>query len=267
MRRRFAFVAAFWSALLVAGGVGSTAAAGEAAASYRDFLDEGVTVMAAGADQCAKPTAERTGSWLCDTDTDTDGSSDGPKTLAQKADGGGRRVGHCTLAGCWHRVGPAEAEFSGGGTYGFGKTPLGRVRVFIRIKMNGAQSVSQPVRFRSTRGLGSLTMEGERLSVSKAPPEGTPVPNHTYSIYGPKKAPADRWVEWKPNGYKSYEKKAKVATIVHNFVWTDPSSEHPGRWYFYVKSIKLRKHESGRYDFQDEKDLPKDAHGAGYKVH
>ncbi len=218
--------------------------------------------MAAGADQCAKPMDARSGAWVCDADAE---KKEEPSTLAAEADGGGKREGHCTLAGCWHRVGPAEAEFSGGGAYGFGKTPLGRVRVFVRIKMNGAQSVSKPVWFRSTRGVGSMTIEGERLYVSKAHPEGKPVSNNTYAFYGPKKASASSKVEWKPNGYKSYEKTTAWATIAHNFVWTDPSSEYPGRWYFYVKSIKLKKHGSGRYDFSEEKDLPKDAQGAGYK--
>lgn len=131
--------------------------------------------------------------------------------------------------------------------------------------MNGAQSRSRPVRFSSTRGVKDVTIEGERLYLSRSKPAGHPVSPSTFSVYGPVSASADKQIEWKPKGYKSYERTVQFATIAHNFVWHDPSSRHPGRWFFYVKSIKLDRQDDGRYDFLDDEALPARPQGSGYR--
>jgi hypothetical protein len=77
-------------------------------------------------------------------------------------------------------------------------------------------------------------------------------------------AAAHQRISWNPNGYKSYENTTAWASIVHEWTWHDPSSAYPGRWYFYAKSIKLKRQDSGAYFFEGESSLPKTPAGSGW---
>lgn len=172
-------------------------------------------------------------------------------------------------AGCWNRVSSAKAEFDGSGSYGSGPLPLGETKFFIRIVMSGARSASKPVRFTSSRGTSSVDFEAERLFLSKAHPGGKQVDlpggRSSYALYTTGAHPADQPVEWLPNGYRSFENTTKFASIAHEFVWRDVSSAYPGRWFFFVKSLKLTRQESGAYFFLSDTDLPKNWFGSGYR--
>lgn len=214
-------------------------------------------IAATGAEQCSVPVAIRVGAWICLE----------PKTRAITAvplPPPPKGSTHCNSFVCWTRISSAQSEFDGGGPYGFGNTTLGRVQVYAKITMNGAQSVSSPVRFTSTRGVRNLTIEGDRLYISSAHPEGNAVSPSVWAHYGPVSAAAGSQVTWKPNGYKSRETTVAWASIVHNFVWQDPSSNYPGRWYFYVKSNKLKRQSSGVYAFEAADSLPTQPSGQGW---
>lgn len=57
-----------------------------------------------------------------------------------------------------------------------------------------------------------------------------------------------------PPGYKSYENTTAYASIVHNWVWHDPS--YPGRWFCYAKSVILKRQPSGAYFFTADNNIP-----------
>lgn len=158
---------------------------------------------------------------------------------------------------CWTQYSVTDSDFAGTGIYGYGSTGLGTAELYFEVKMNGAQTISKPVYFSSTRGIKSLTMEGERLYLSSAHPDGRPVSPSTYSPYGPiNNIGAGVKTYWRPNGYKSYENTTAWATVVHEATWTDPSSQYPGRWYYFAKCIKLKRQSSGAYYFQGSSALP-----------
>ena len=157
------------------------------------------------------------------------------------------------------------AEFNGGAYYGYGSTQLGYVTLFIRVIMNGAQSVSNPVRFSSTRGVRDLYIEGERLYLSAAYPGGNSVSPSTWAHVGPFTVSANTNKFWPSPGYKSYETTVSRATITHEFIWRDPSSNYPGQWWMYVKSDVLHRQSSGAYWFSTDADLPATPVSSGWR--
>ena len=130
------------------------------------------------------------------------------------------------------------------------------------LRFNGAQSISKPVSFRSSRTVASLLIEGERLYVSSARPEGAPVSPSTFAHYTHGLIAAGDTVRWSPNGYKSFNNTTSWASIVHEWDWTDPN--YPGHWFFYAKSIKAQRQDSGAYYFTGSDNLPADAARGGY---
>ena len=222
----------------------------------------GGTPAAAEVDQCARPLAARVGNWFC---FGTVAQAKAARDRARRALGlAPAAAGYCRVEGCWDRYNARAADFAGSGTYGSGRTHLGNISMYFEVKMSGAKSTSKPVWFESTRGVRDFVMEGDRLYLSSAHPEGKPVSPSQYSHYGPVSAAAHQKVFWKPNGYKSYENTTAWASIVHEWTWHDPSSAYPGRWYVYAKSIKLRRQSSGAYYFELDKSLPKTPAGSGW---
>jgi hypothetical protein len=53
-------------------------------------------------------------------------------------------------------------------------------------------------------------------------------------------------------------------TVASEATWEDPSSNYPGSWNMWAKSIKLQKQSSGAYYVQSADSLPKDPKGGGY---
>jgi hypothetical protein len=220
------------------------------------------TPAAAEVDQCARPLAARAGNWFC---LGTAARAKAAHDRARRALGlPDAAAGYCRVEGCWTRYSAVSADFAGSGTYGYGKTHLGDVSMYFEVTMNGAQSTSRPVWFESTRGVRDFVIEGDRLYLSSAHPEGKPVSPSKYSFYGPVSAAAHQRISWNPNGYKSYENTTAWASIVHEWTWHDPSSAYPGRWYFYAKSIKLKRQDSGAYFFESESSLPTTPAGSGW---
>lgn len=70
-------------------------------------------------------------------------------------------------------------------SYGYGGTPLGTGDAYFRVTMNGAQSTTSPVWFKSTRAVTYAVIEGERLYLSLAYPGGNAVSPSTWGYYGP----------------------------------------------------------------------------------
>ena len=218
--------------------------------------------------QCSLPLDQRTGAWVCDDETvggTTQSTAAAQANMASpgvQAQSAGASVTaldeNCPrVNACWRQYSVTDSDFLGSGTYGYGKTKLGNALFTFEVKTNGAQSVSKPLYFYSTRGTKTVTMEAERLYTSTAQPAGKPVKPSTYSLYGPiSNVSANTRVNWSPNGFKSYENTTAWMTVVHQVTWTDPSSNFPGRWYYFAKSIKAKRQSSGAYYFQGSHSLP-----------
>ncbi len=202
---------------------------------------------AADVDPCSLPLAERTGNWTC--------FAPSPTSLAAPES-------FCRIEGCWAQHGQASSSFAGSGTYGYGSEQLGTVRLDFEVRFNGARSTSWPVTFQSSRVVSNLIIAGDRLYTSATYPAGKPVEPSQVGHYERAVVPAGQTVQWKPNGYKSYDTNTSWVSIVHEWSWQDP--EHPGTWYFWAKSVKALRQDSGGYWFTGADDLPDDPAHAGY---
>jgi hypothetical protein len=231
-----------------------------------EYIATHAIIETSGSDQCDHPLAERTNAWVCPASSPSVSPAD--TVSIGRSEKASAAAEACSVSGCWDRVGAAEVEFLGQGTYGFGRTRLGNVKFHILINMNGAQSISKPVQFESTRGVRNLIMEGVRLYVSAAYPQGHPVQGKsTHAAYVRKSVAANSQAEWKPNGYKSFENTTTYASIQHTFSWQDVSSGYPGKWFFVVKSPKAEHHvddKDHKYWFDDVNDLPANWYYSGY---
>lgn len=234
------------------------------------------STASSGADQCSLSVSKRSGAWICD------GTASETAALRDKLDRLGLRKkarsataqassasaavtplsvptsSYCPHTGaCWAQYSLTDSDFYGTADYGYGTKPLGIISYYFEVKLNGAQTISKPVWFQSSRGLKQVTFEGERLYISAAHPEGNPVSPSTYSVYGPvTNVPAGAQTSWTPSGYKSYENTTQWVSVVHEVTWEDPSSSYPGHWHWYAKSIKAKRIGSGIYYFQGATALP-----------
>lgn len=210
-------------------------------------------------DECQVSIAAREGGWVCPDQTGLTAPRPAGTTTSAPAQG------YCRLQGCWDKIDSTHAEYTGTVAYGFGSTPLGTVDSFFKVTMNGAQSVSFRVRFESTRGVRDLVVEGERLYISSAHPEGNGVNDGaSYAWVTLGATPANTVANWPSPGYKSYENTTAHASIVHNWVWFDRT--YPGRWFCYAKSIILDRQASGAYYFTADSNVPSSPAECGWVV-
>jgi hypothetical protein len=252
--------------------------------SYADYLDDANTlydpdsgqyiiVETVGSAQCGKTLPEREGAWMClenatygtDPVDPTWVSSDElmgeQENLSQAAVAS---TATCVLGGCWTRESSVRTTFKGSGWYGYGGTTLGNAEIHFRVALSGFATKSTNVWFRSTRGVRDMVFAGDRLYLSAKYPGGAPVNNGAaYRYYPFGKVAANTTATWL-GGYGSYENTVQYATIVHNYSWKDPSSQYPGRWYFYAKSIRMVKGSNG-YTYPDLT-RPASPRGAGWKT-
>ncbi len=114
--------------------------------------------------------------------------------------------------------------------YGYGTRTLGTASVVSDVTINGFQTISKPVEFKSNTAVSSLIMEGERLYISPTYPGGNGV-NHgaSRSFYGPIYPSTGFYAQWVPNGYKAYENTVQTGSVVHEMSWT--VAGYPGSWY------------------------------------
>lgn len=251
----------------------------QGSSNYSDYMssDGSVgTVTAVGEAECEKSLSARAGAWFCGKNQVGDqkshpGQESGHATQSgeiQQPEGATQPQTDCDHLGCWTRYSDFRSDFSGTGWYGYDDEVLGEVVWFYNIRLNGAQSSTSPIWFRSTRGVSNLIFVGDRLYTSAKYPGGNPVNDgDEYEQRWVGSVGADQTAYWQ-GGYTSYENTTQYASIVHNVTWTDPSSEYPGRWYFYAKSIVAERRVDDYailYEFLSEENLPDDPAGAGWK--
>jgi hypothetical protein len=223
---------------------------------YRDYADP-AGYGTAGQEQCAVPVAERQGAWACLKDV-----GQGVKRSTQ-ADG------TCSLLGCYYYEDSYVGFFDGTMVYGYRDVLLGEVLLYGEDSFSGGQSTTRRFQFESTRGVQTITAEGERLYFSSAHPEGYPVSGGaTYRVWGPTGPyQADQLVTaFGTSGYQAYESSVAWAGIVHQFTWTDPSSAYPGRWFAWWKSAKFQRQSSGQYTLNNPPQMGAEPYGSGWRA-
>lgn len=206
-------------------------------------------VSASGSDQCGKAVAERRGAWICTND-------DGASTTQDN---------YCDISGCWELESVARAFFNGGGVYGYDGTQLGGISIGTNDHFNGKQVNNSVFSFRSTRNVTDLVFEAEVLEIRASAPGGIPIGEDAYKFCdtGALVADIERLYTDQCPGYLTYfaEDHDRV-TVAHNASWKD--IEHPGRWYFYVKSPIAGQVEDLGFRFTSADARPADPQGAGW---
>lgn len=132
----------------------------------------------------------------------------------------------------------------------------------FKVTISGYATKSTYVWFRSTRGVRALVFTGDRLYLSAKYPGGAPVNGGgAYRTYPYGNVSANTTASWL-NGYGSYENTVQYASIVHQYSWKDTSSQYPGLWYVYAKSLRMVK--GNGYTFPDLT-RPATPRGSGWK--
>lgn len=208
---------------------------------------------ASGIDQCSKPLDQRTGSWFCPRAKASPGD---PVPL----DGWCQSIPDPT--GCFYVNSDLISSYSDvTGFYGFNDTQIGSADLSFNMRLNGAQSVSQPI-FSSSAYAKSIVFEGERLYISAAYPEGKGVNGgDSYAFYNAGSHDADGVSSWQPNGYKYYENTVAHGAVVHEVSWQD--GNYPGTWYVYLKSPIFDMTRSS-YRLTTAQNVPDDPAGSGW---
>lgn len=151
--------------------------------------------------------------------------------------------------------------YSATGYFGYGDRQLGEVQLYFEVTLNGAHSLSRPVRFESSVAVVNLIFEGNRLLYTPRYPAGIPVGGAGNSHLAGN-IPAGETVQWTPNGYKAYYNKASEQSVWHEWSWN--MADHPGTWYFWAKSVKFIDVGEGTYHFGHDDDLGENPAGSGY---
>lgn len=159
--------------------------------------------------------------------------------------------------------GHATAE--GSGDYGYGRTVLGVLTLFQRVYERRAQANVYPFWYRtSDRGTTDSYMSAERLYLSSAYPQGHSMSPRVYTSRGFGLTAPGLYQNYGSPYPVLYENTTSYATVATEVSIHDPSSAYPGRWWFYLKSIKLHKQSNGAYYFEGANILPQDPDRGGY---
>ena len=144
-----------------------------------------------------------------------------------------RPGGRLLLRACYTAT---ASGYSATGYFGYGETQLGEVHLYFEVELKGAESRSKPVRFESSAAVVNLIFEGNRLLYTSKYPAGIPVGGAGNSHHAGN-VPAGEMVQWAPNGYKAFYKKASVQSVWHEWNWN--MADYPGTWYFWAKNVKF----------------------------
>nr|WP_083753294.1 site-specific integrase [Actinosynnema sp. ALI-1.44] len=130
------------------------------------------------------------------------------------------------------------------------------------IQLQGAQSVSNPVRYVNTRATKNVVFTGDLLN-SAPGVEGDAIEGK-WSIYGPiGSIPANASHSWGPNGYKAYDNTMWDHSLVHQFSFE--AEGYPGYWYLYVKSTCTQTDDKQIYRYYDVRQVPANSDGGGWR--
>jgi hypothetical protein len=198
-------------------------------------------------DQCVQPLSERVGGWACAEPATEVQRKAGLQQLAKAGaitqKEATTAAGWCRPNGCWTPFSQTQAAFTGGGPYGYGKTPLGTAHLNFTVNTSGHQTLSKPFSAYTTRGTKSTTLKAERLYLSARFPGGNSVSGGATRRTSPCGArngsQSCLWGGSFSSAYASFEPTAAHISVVHEVSWTDSSSAFPGRWHFYAKSATM----------------------------
>ncbi len=263
----------FLGAVLLMLAIAPQAASG-AVSSSRTTIAVGYTATTTSdpsTDQCSVPVDSRTGAWTCPDTTPTSAARAARaaraalgKKLVSAADVAAAGTGWCTIDGCWTKIDSATNTFDGSVTYGYGGTMLGTGRLHFKIVAKGSNIKAYPLWFSASRGTTNIIISTEDLYVSSARPEG----NHQDPILYAQKswgsAAGGVSTQW-PSPGKSWTNGVAYVTVANEAQWQDYSSQYPGTWYMWAKSIKLARQSSGAYNSQCDSCVPQDPAGSGWK--
>lgn len=223
---------------------------------FADYLTAGGT----GQEQCATPTADRSGAWVCADQQPPSGSS-GTEGGASPASGT-----YCGGSACWSQIDSAHGTATFSGTYGYGSTTLGNVTLYQKVTATGSYIKTYPEHFTSTRATRGVYLSSNDLfNLSSKCTAGCDQNPSKYDQVGPYTASSDVSVQWPSPGSRSRNSVAWV-TVACEAAWSDVSSAYPGQWDMWVKSIKLQRQSSGAYYVKSDTTLPTSPDGGNFHL-
>jgi hypothetical protein len=156
----------------------------------------------------------------------------------------------------------AHAEFKGTGEYGYGKTKLGDVELYFKVTTSGSKITTYPFWFSSSRGTKNIILSAEYLYMSKAYPGGHSQDPRQYDQKSWDSGSGGISTQWPKPGI-AYRDSVYKVTVAAEATWQDYSSQYPGSWYMWGKSLELDKQSNGSYYVVYNR--PSDPNGAGYR--
>jgi hypothetical protein len=222
---------------------------GTKAAEASPQYDDGLAVGTVGADQCARPVAQRSGPWYC------------PQPSSAVRPGSG----FCDVSGCYHRTNDLRADFqSSPGVWGYDRRVLGEMTFYVRWQLAGKLTWSKPVYYKNSVATKDVIFTGDLLNAAPGR-DGDPV-GGAADLHYIGTVPANTNRAWTPNGFKSFDNTTWDHSQVHQFSWK--FGNYPGYWYAWIKSICThtgRRGEGAIYRFRAEDKLPAHPHGGGWR--
>jgi hypothetical protein len=206
----------------------------------------GIVPTASAGAQCSLPAAQRHGAWMCAA------GGTAPAARPQAVAALPLRTEHCDSWGCWTVFNDFFAEFYSTTIYlGWNNTAFANVHFLVEWHLTGAQSLEYPVQTRVNHYTVHTIFSGALFNGAVGVPGGGSVEVQC----GPNTRPAaaaNVLVSY-PNGCKTYDKTSYDHNQVVEASWT--FSEHPGHWFFYVRSPVSHAPDKATFRFHDAWDL------------
>jgi hypothetical protein len=255
MDRRVPKAAVLASAVVLVATTGASPAVAAPATPHPAQRNAGniAVVTAPSQGQCTRPTAKRTGGWVCPDSP----AAPGKKTTTRT----GSSPEFCNIAGCYIRYNDFKADFaSSSGTWGYGGKVLGRLDYYVMWQLAGRNTRSKPVQYRNSVDTHDVLFTGDLFNAAPGK-DGTQVRGKA-APYPVGKVPGGLTRRWQPNGYNSNDGTMWDHTQVHQFSWK--FGDYRGHWYAWVKSICTHTKDKKIYRFRDSDQLPAHPYGGGY---
>jgi hypothetical protein len=187
--------------------------------------------------QCAQPTDQRTGNWVCPI-SDSSPTGPGSAQLDNTApSGGGNGGGSCDYTGsCFAQRDAFTASWSGTVEYGTRVSGLlGYATLDITWQLIGAQSWSSTVKWKATSQTRDVLFTAALYNGAPGVPHGGSMLHGSYAV-SPSTAVAGpgTTISWRPNGYKAYDNRHWDHNVLTEVSWSVPGA--PGYFWMYLRS-------------------------------
>jgi hypothetical protein len=175
----------------------------------------------AGADQCSKPTAQRTGAWICP------GTAPASTVSPQSQ-------GWCDIDGCYTWYDKYHIDFnSKTGYWGYGSWTAGTCQYYMEWSLDGRYAITaKPVRLTTSIPVTNVHFTGDLFN---PPPgsDGTEIPGKYYASSAGNSSGVIQW-PFPDQGYTAWDQNNYNRTSVVEATWSLP--DYPGYWFLYAKS-------------------------------